>query len=244
MKVRRHSKQQKNRASAAIVAVLACATCSMQGVLAQGLANGSYASQPSADQDSLLPPEVVPLDPTAASNLSAVEAAKRQAQAMNGSGTPGTNGGAPTQAFVPGLVAPQAPGSGPMMSAQQMRSAAYNSLYNQNNVPPQWQQQNGSVSFNNQPPINPALTAPYPAAMANTQPPQSQTLSGGAPTYPTQNITRGGLTNTVSGVAGLATAGLMANYLIRPSSAGSAMMGLGMFGLMMTGFGARNGFRL
>lgn len=233
-----HSRNSNtHRVIAATVALLSAITAGAQSVAAQGLANGNYASQSGLpDQDSLLPPEVVPLDPNAASNLSAAETAKRQAQAM------GTTPGAGS---VPGLVNTPSYPTAPM-TAQQMRSAAYGSMYNQGQMPMQSQWQSGSVNYNNNPAMNyPALNAPYDAAMANNQPAQSQTLTGGSPNhYPTQNITRGGATNTVSGLAALGTAGLLSNFLIRPSSAGSALMGVGMFGLMMTGFGARNGFRL
>lgn len=241
MRRKPHSKiASSHRKMAAAIAMLTAMTAGAPCVVAQGLANSPNSALP--DQDSLLPPEVVPLDPAAASNLSAVEAAKRQAQTSNGATTS-------TGASVPGLVNAPGAGGGPMMTAQQMRNAAFNSLYNQGQLQPQQMQpqfQSGFVNYNNNPMANnPALYAPYQSAMANTQPPQSQTLTGASPNnYPTQNITRGGFTNTASGIAALGTAGLLSSFLIRPSSVGSAAMGIGMFGLMMTGFGARNGFRL
>ena len=226
-----NSKASANRkAVAALVLAISAASVGQFAFAQDATSTGSTASQTStlgAEPDSLLPPEVVPLDPAAAS-AAAVQAAKSQSQAL-------------PAGSVPGLVDSQNNNTG-MISAREFRKDAMNSLYNQGQLPQQ-QQQQGGVSLMNNP--NSPYSSPYAdTTMANNQPPQSQTLTGGSRNTPkSQDIRRGGLTNTASGLAGLGMAGFMGYSLYRPNAT-SLLMGVGMWSLMTTGFGTRNGFRL
>src|SRR5262245_7052887 len=99
------TKSMINRTAVAALTVLISMSAG-QVVLAQG------APGLSQGDDSLLPPEVVPLDPSTASSMG-------QAQAAS---TPAAMGNA-----VPGLVDNNAANN--MQSAQDFRKAAFNSLY-------------------------------------------------------------------------------------------------------------------
>ena len=231
-----HSNQTiaNRKAVLALTLILTCAG-SVQVALAQDSASaGSYsaANALGADQDSLLPPEVVPLDPVAANSMSAAQAARRQS----------TLGAATEQSNAPGLVNSGMPSGQGMQTAQEARKAAFDALYGQ----PTLQQpafRAGEVSQNQligQNPMNNPTLAPYQQA-PNTMPAQSQTLSGGSKTKPIiRDIRRAGISNTISAVAGFGAGALMSGALIRQTN---PMMGLGIFGMTMTGFGVRNAFR-
>ncbi|GEM_PF-492410 len=228
--------------------------------LAQGLEGGSTGgfNEPAAleaDQDSLLPPEVVPLDPSVAARMSQSQAQARAAQ-MN----------MPVQA-APGMSDPSAQFGG-MQTARQARQAAFDSLMNQSQAPPVNQSYQGSFagggqannfgSMGNMTAGGPAPqgfnspTAAQPQVASNSGSPQSnwvqpgqagsQTLTGGVKNAPVRHdIRRGGFSNAMSAVAGLGT-GLFLGSLVNRSYY-SSPFGLGMFGLGLTGFGLRNGFR-
>ncbi len=204
---------------------------------------GSYSpsSTIGPDQDSLLPPEVVPLDPSAANSLVSSQAESRQAQLTDS-----------VSDNVPGLV-----NAGPsgMQTAQDFRKAAFNSLCGQGQLPQQplnqWRagqvnQDMGSNSWQtgqNQMGANSFGNQPYPQGqnMMAAQPAQSQTLTGGVKNKPkVHDIRRGGFSNALSAVAGFGAGALTAGALIRPYS---PLVGMGMFGMTMTGFGVRNAFR-
>ncbi len=84
-------------------------------------------AQNTMDQDSLLPPEVVPLDPNAASRMT-----QSQAQYRAANMTPS----APSSSqSIPGLGS-QSLSQEPVQSAQEFRNQAFNSLYNQGTLAP------------------------------------------------------------------------------------------------------------
>jgi hypothetical protein len=228
-----------------------------QAAKAQGFANGqsNFYLPAGSEQDSMLPPEVVPLDPVAANKLMESQAQSRAA-----------NIDIPDLQSAPGMVTMDQPGAG-MQTAQDARKAAFNQLMGQNQVAPinrsyQAQMPGGQMGpgFPGAPGAgNPNF--PYQPQMANNYPgPQGpggqtgqsgwvapgqggqQTLSGGVK-YAQQkrDIRRAGLSNAVSAVAGLGT-GLFLGSLVSRSYY-SNPVGLGMLGLGMTGFGTRNGFR-
>lgn len=222
-------------------------------VSAQGLEAGSWQTMtPSGgigpDQDSLLPPEVVPLDPSAASALSASQAQSRQA-------------GAAGQANVPGLV--QAQEANPM----DLRKQAFDQLYGgQSTLPPNavnqiWRA--GQQAQQAMQPMQPIMGQPDLPGLAptssNTPQPQlgapnyqmannqqmhqgyiaqSQTLTGQAQNQPQPvNTRRGGFSNMLNyaAAAGMGvTSGLMMN---------NPWLGAGIFATTMTGFGVRNNSR-
>ncbi len=230
-------------------------------VSAQGLEAGNWQTiSPSGgigpEQDSLLPPEVVPLDPAAASSLSASQAQSRQSsmagQANNYSGN------------VPGLVNQDA------AAPADLRKQAFNQLYGgQSTLPPNAMNQiwrAGQTPMANQaqapapmpgqhsdslPPISGNFGQPASQMggpnyqMANNQQQthegyiaQSQTLTGGSTNQAQQvNTRRGGFSNMLNygaaGAMGLGSSLMMHN----------PWLGAGIFGMTMTGFGVRNNSR-
>jgi hypothetical protein len=207
---------------------------------AQYASTNGYGGGLGPDQDSLLPPEVVPLDPSTANSMATQQAEKR-VQTGFGSGAEGQ---------VPGLVNS---GTNGMMTAQDYRKAAFNSLYGQGQLPQnqsqmQWQasgvSQNQVVGQNpdfglGQNSMNSPTYAPYQPS--SSMPASSQTLTGGTKSQPKiRDTRRGGFTNTVSSLASLGAGAFAAGALLHPQS---PMVGAGIFGMTMTGFGNRNSFR-
>lgn len=222
-------------ASVVALTLLLAATVSCQVAMAQDSSSaGSYSSSSSLgpDQDSLLPPEVVPLDPATANSLSAAQAEKRQTSSYGSGATEGS--------VVPGLVSNGVPNG--MQTAKDARNAAFNSLYGQGQIP----QQPQSVGINQsyilgQNPMNGSGSAPYGSSAQPVMPAQSQMLSGGSKIKPKiHDIKRAGFSNVISGLAGFGAGAMTAGALMRPTN---SMAGLGIFGLTMTGFGVRNAFR-
>ena len=125
--------------------VLVCTLMSLSLALASCLS----MQRAYAEEDSLLPPEVVPLDPGAASSMQQAEAQARAAQM----GMPATGNG--------------------MQTAQQARQAAFDSLMNQGEMPPQLKGAPFTPSQATAGGSTPTLASN--AGPANTQ---SQTLSG------------------------------------------------------------------
>lgn len=223
-------------------------------VSAQGLEAGTWQTMsPSSsigpDQDSLLPPEVVPLDPNTANALSAGQAQSRQASMA-----------ATQSANVPGL-AQQAPPN-PM----ELRKQAFDQLLGGQATMPQdaHQQIWRAGQHAQQPQMNPQqpmaagnFSAPGMSAnmpnlgaapaqlgapnyqMANNQQmqqgyiAQSQTLTGSSQHQPQQvNTRRGGFSNMLNyaGAFGVGAFGF----------AGNPAASAGMLGMALSGFGSRN----
>ncbi len=232
-------KGQASNVTVAALSLLMTASVSCQVASAQDYpSSGSYSSSSSLgpDQDSLLPPEVVPLDLATANSLSAAQADKRQ------SSFTGANSFATEGSIAPGLVPTGLPEG--MQSAKDARNAAFNSLYAQGQLPLQPQ----SSGFNQgyilgQTPMNGSGSGQYGSPPSQqAMPTQSQMLSGRSKNQPKiRDIKRAGISNTVSALAGFAGGAMTAGSLLRPY--GGSAMGLGMYGLTMTGFGVRNAFR-
>jgi hypothetical protein len=211
-----------NRTAVAALTVL-ISMSSAQVVSAQD------ASALSQGDDALLPPEVVPLDPSTAGSIGRAQAAS----------TPSTTGNA-----VPGLVDNNAAGN--MQSAQDFRKAAFNSLYNQGQVPQQqpfpgqWragQLNPAQAAAQGQSPMDSQDTT----SMANNPPTQSQTLTGGTKyQQKLQNTHRGGFSNVLSAAGAFGAGAMLGGFFIRPNN---PMMQAGIWGLTTTGFGTRNAFR-
>lgn len=191
------------------------------------------------NMDSLLPPEVVPLDPSAASALAANQADSRSMQMGQDAAAPGLVGGDN--------------GNTGMQSAQDYRKSAFDALYNQGQLPqqPQWRagQANQPQGAGQQPgfappgspqygqyPNTPGMTA---GALYSAH--QTQTLSGAPKNQAVRrDIRKGGFTHALSAIAGFGAGAITRGALMNPQS---SMMGLGMFGATMTGFGVRNASR-
>lgn len=233
------NKEMSGKTIALAITLFVTAPVSCQAVLAQEAPSvGSYSSSSmlGPDQDSLLPPEVVPLDPATASSLSAAQADKRNASlGMSSVATEGSIGS------VPGLVPSGVPNG--MQTAKDARNAAFGALYGQGQLPQQPMLQSAGVSQNQMfgQPMNGSGSAPYGTVAQQPMPTQSQTLSGASKNPPkVRDIKRAGISNTISALAGFTGGAVAAASLMRPYN---PYMGLGMFGLTMTGFGVRNAFR-
>jgi hypothetical protein len=124
-----------------------------------------------------------------------------------------------------------------MQSAQDARKTAFESLLNQNQAVPINQ-----AYINRMAPVNPYANGGYNQAPNSTVQPvyQSQTLAGGTKDVPViQNTQNGGVSTNVSSGLGFAGRAFTSQGIGYPNSLGA----LGFFGLGLTGFGTRNGFR-
>ena len=175
-----------------------------------------------AEQDSLLPPEVVPLDPQVAQKLAQSQA---QARDLNVAADPADAGSA-------------------MNTSKQTRQNMMDSMMNQGNFQNEYannmqsaNQGGGETGTSDW--IMPGQDGSSSmTAFGNVQ--QTQYLSAPTP-HPTvrRDVRRTGLSHAVSALAGFGAGAVLGSTLRRPNT----MMGLGMTGLMMTGFGTRNAFR-
>lgn len=207
----------------------------LTGALSVMLSGATAAGAQATDaimggEDSLLPPEVVPLEPEAANAMAQKQAALRAAQMTAG----------PTTApMVPGMPAG-------MQTSQDATKAAYASLMGNNGqLPAQFANRAGQGLSMNPPGLasaNGSQLGQSPLVQPGQSIPQgqSQTLSGGVKYKPVQHDTRrGGFSNALSAVAGIGSGILVGGLVRRPSTA----LGVGMFGVGLSGFGSR-GFGL
>jgi hypothetical protein len=249
-----------NKKQAMTLLALSFALFSGNVAVAQGLEAGPMGTlSPSTiignDADTMLPPEVVPLDPSVAQRMQQVQAAARAAGAANQNPNPS----------IPGIVNPMEDKLAGMQSAKDARKAVLESLMGNGQVAPQhaqlMNQAIGAAPMSG-PTAGGALIGTMQAPMGTPgvqqvgqsawmQPgqtngaipshTQSQTLTGGVKNQPVRHDTkRGGLTHAVSGISALGGAMFLGGAAGYPSSP----LGLGIFGLGATGFGTRNGFRL
>lgn len=209
-----------------------------------------------AEQDTLLPPEIVPLDPQMAKKMADSQAQSRQQngnfsnmtandpvlnQAMNNNG---------------GNMGNNNMGNNNFQNSQQMRNDMMNGLMGQPNAMPNMGNNSMVPGLNNnsnaQPPAfanNGTTTSsdwitpgqdPNSNMTAYGNVTQTQQLSAPSP-HPTvrRDIRRSGISHAVSGLAGFGAGALVGTMIRRPNN----LWGLGMTGAMMTGFGTRNAFR-
>ncbi len=222
-----------------------------QSVYAQALSQGTspipYSAATFQGEDTLLPPEVVPLEPLAASRMSAAQAQSR----ASGYG----------EAVAPGNLASRDPLSA-LQSAQDFRKAALNSLMGQGQLSAPMlgpmaasSQGQATVPYGSSPLItstaNPGVQLGQSAWIQPGQDSsmlqgsqashgQMQTLSGGVKQKQVhRDIRRTGLSNALSALGGFGSGVMVGSMVRNPNTA----FGLGMFGLGLTGFGVRNAFR-
>lgn len=200
-----------------------------------------------AEQDSLLPPEVVPLDPQAARSLAEKQAQARQAYQANSANNGYNSGFSNDDSSNSNQMASNYSG---MQNSRQARQEMMNSLMGQENAMPNMgNNMVPGLSGNN----NSALSANTTTSewivpgqnndagqMAYGNVTQTQQLTAPSPN-PTvrRDIRRTGISHAISGLAGFGAGALVGTMIRRPNS----LWGLGMTGAMMTGFGARNAFR-
>jgi len=201
----------------------------------------AFAQGISPDQDSLLPPEVVPLDAAGSNNFAAAPG-QNMAPAANAGSMPASN----APAYNPGE----------MQTAQQWRKDAFNSMMNNPNAQPSFSQsspalvaqqgqmgqmpgqgQNGAPGLGQSPWMS-------PSGQPMTGPAQTQTLSGAVAQQPNQNPNgkKGSKLNGVSHTLGMMSmfgGGLLMGSLmsgrmaINPMSTG--LMGVGMSNYALRG---------
>lgn len=241
--------------------LLAAAPVQAQGMEAGYMQTISPSASIGPDQDSLLPPEVVPLDPASATALNASRAQSRQASMASGQ---------PIPELTPGQSVPGLTDSAPNPMA--LRQQAFGQLLgDQTTLPPDAMNKIWRAGLRpqqtppGQAPQDPNMMSQAPGMMqpapdmapaqlggpnyqmANNQQmqqgyiAQSQTLTGASNNQPAQNshnTRRGGLSNFLNYAgafgAGAMTSGFWSN---------NPWMGAGMFGATMTGFGVRNNSR-
>lgn len=187
--------------------------------------------------EDLLPPEVVPLDPNSAGSVQAPTATAPNA----GAGSVTTDG-----QVVPGLVNNGVPGG--MQTAKDARQAAFNALYGQGQAPQTpfaagGVMQNQAPGFDPNAPMAGSNSAPFGSTVTAAPPmiASTQRLSGPTKNQPKiRDTKRGGFSNGISAAGAFGTGLLLSGALMRPTA---PLMGLGIFGATMTGFGVRNAFR-
>lgn len=198
------------------------------------------------EQDSLLPPEVLPLDPQVAQKLAASQAAAREASGLSEMQTPGQNSGQSSGMNVSGT--PDGSMGQQAMTSQQTRQNVMDSMMNQGSFQPivtggnQNQAANAQTNSGSSDWIMPGQGQSQQSTQyGNVE--QSQLLSAPPKNNPVvrNNTNHMGFSNAVGALTGLGATALIGTMLLsrRPAS----MAGLGMAGLMMTGLGTRNAFR-
>jgi hypothetical protein len=196
----------------------------------------------SVDQDSLLPPEVVPLDPAAATRMSQSQAQSRAANMASGS---------QSASSVPGMQ-PLTPPGGDMQTAQDFRKSMFNSLYNQGTLAPQNAQQGTQNQMaNNQQFSTPGNLQQQQPQMGQSQwmgangAPQTQTLTGAVKQPNRQGNSKfNGVKHALGLTAGLGGGLMVGALMFRNGASGSAAgLGMGLMGASMLNYGMRNAFR-
>ena len=233
--------------------LLAAAPVQAQGMEAGYMQTISPSASIGPDQDSLLPPEVVPLDPATASSLSASQAQARQANmAAASQSVPGLSDSAPNPMALRQQAFGQLLGDQTTMPPDAMNKIWRAGLRPQETAPMQAPQDPSMMSqapgmMQQAPDMAPAQLGGPNYQMANNQQmqqgyiAQSQTLTGGSNNQPQQNsqsTRRGGLSNFLN-YAGAFGAGAMTSGFFT----NNPWMGAAVFGSTMTGFGVRNNSR-
>jgi len=221
------------------IAKLAMSVVLVSCVFAQ-VSTPAYAQYAmTAESDSFLPPEVVPLDPQVAQKLAQSQAQARD-MGMNVNGDPNQMNANQDN----------------LSTAKQTRQNVMDSMMNQGSFQNEYANQNQVQAQGDAPgmvsqgaggnaggtsdwimPGQSDSSAPM-TAFGNVQ--QTQYLSAPSP-HPVQrrDIRKSGMSHAVSALAGFGAGAVLGSVLRRPNT----MMGLGMTSLMMTGLGTRNAFR-
>ncbi|MBY0357762.1 MAG: hypothetical protein K2W82_07155 [Candidatus Obscuribacterales bacterium] len=168
--------------------------------------------------DSLLPPEVVPLDPSYANAMSLNQAQNRQAGLTGADTSAGfsMNNAAPSQQMR-------------NMPAQQFYPTANNQMANQMG---NGQMARSPMAMGNQMPMNNQMVSHNQMPiMANNQAQSgrvAQTLASAPKAQPKQKNTHRGFSNALNYATAFGAGAIMSGFLIRPNS---PWLGAGMYGL-------------
>ncbi len=245
------AKEAATKLALSLTVVSVIGQLSASPVMAQGMQAGqmeslSQMSGLGADQESLLPPEVVPLDPQAAAKLSQSQAQARQ---MNGFD-------AQPQAAMPDARANRQDAFNALMGREDLSQQANNQMsqpqfqpmngaqmdqYAPGQLLPQAQQQAGAQFNQQQPPMGvSAWQQPGQNAQGqNSFPAQTQTMSGKVKRSPLKGIGRSGLSHGLTGLAAFGAGAFTMSRMRSPSMLYSG----GIMGLGLANYGLRSGFR-
>lgn len=245
------AKEAATKLALSLTVVSVIGQLSTSPVMAQGMQAGqmeslSQMSGLGADQESLLPPEVVPLDPQAAAKLSQTQAQNRQnGFDSNAMGQP--------QAAMPDARANRQDAFNALMGREDLTQQANNQMsqpqfqpmngaqmdqYAPGQLLPQAQQQAGAQFNQQQPPMGVSAWQ-QPGQNGQNFPAQTQTMSGKVKRSPLKGIGRSGLSH---GLTGLAAFGAGAFTMSRMRSPAMLYSG-GIMGLGLANYGLRSGFR-
>ncbi len=227
------------------IAKLALAVALVSCLFGQTLpAMAQYSLQ--AEQDAMLPPDVVPLDPAVGQRMSQAQAAARQNNANNSynNGQQSAMAGDPSMAngmsngMSNGMPNNMSNDQGMQNNFNNQSQGQFNNMQQANNMG----QPNGNAPGSTGTsdwimPNGQDQNAPM-TAYGNVS--QTQTLTA-PPSNPIvrRSTRRGGMGTAVSALAGFGAGAMVGTMIRRPNT----LFGLGATGLFMTGFGTRNGFR-
>lgn len=242
------AKEAATKLALSLTVVSVIGQLSTSPVMAQGMEAGqmgalSQMSGLGADQESLLPPEVVPLDPQAAAKLSQTQAQARQ---MNGFD-------AQPQAAMPDARANRQDAFNALMGREDLSQQANNQMsqlqfqpmngaqmdqYAPGQLLPQAQQQAGTQFNQQQQPMGVSAWQ-QPGQNGQNFPAQTQTMSGKVKRSPLKGIARSGLSHSLTGLAAFGAGAFTMSRMRSPAMLYSG----GIMGLGLANYGLRSGFR-
>ncbi len=239
------AKEAATKLALSLTVVSVIGQLSTSPVMAQGMGAGqmeqlSQMSGLGADQESLLPPEVVPLDPQAAAKLSQSQAQARQ---MNGFDAPQVNAKANRQDAFNALMGREdlnQQANNQMSQPQfQPMNGAQMDQYAPGQLLPQAQQQAGTQFNQQQQPTGVSAWQQPGQNGQNSFPAQTQTMSGKVKRSPIKGIARSGLSHSLTGLAAFGAGAFTMSRMRSPAMLYSG----GIMGLGLANYGLRSGFR-
>ena len=235
------AKEAATKLALSLTVVTVAGQLSISPVMAQGMDAGqmgelSQMTGLGADQESLLPPEVVPLDPQAASKLSQTQAANRQMGGYDAMTQPAVDARSNRQDAFNALMGREDMNQQMNQAQFQPMNGAQMDQYAPGQLLPQAQGQSGQ-QFNQQPMGVSAWQNPN--QNAQSFPAQQQTLAGKVKRAPMKGIGRTGLSHTLTGLAAFGAGAYTMSMMRSPAMLHSA----GIMGLGLGNYALRSGFR-
>ncbi len=232
------AKDAATKLALSLTVVTVVGQLSLSPVMAQGFESGL-----GADQESLLPPEVVPLDSQAAQKLSQAQAQNRQ-----------VNFEAQPQAAMTDARSNRQEAFNTLMGREDLMQQANNQMsqpqfqpmngaqmdqYAPGQLLPQAQQQAGAQYNQQQPPMGVSAWQQPGQNGQNSFPAQTQTMSGKVKRSPLKGIGRSGLSHSLTGLAAFGAGAFTMSRMRSPAMLYSG----GIMGLGLANYGLRSGFR-